>query len=427
MPDETALMTPAPASPAVIPAAEPAPIQTSVSADKLPNYSTLNKSGRTSDAEIERLSGLVETRNKHVITAPDDDPEPARLNKSGKTSDDWMNWMIRNLPGVEPAEDQPEPAPAQLAEFGLSLPEIKSALNSVGRMYESIEGVADALGEVYDADPVTYTNIFHVMLAADPTYAIGYLQELGVVPDDFGDPPPVNQIPADLARWIPEDLHPTAQTLAPSVLYQWAERGSESLVYNLDKQAELNQLVSTERERIAGQWNEALDRAEAAGRSNLAELTDRYLSAHETELNKWKPAGKNEAANNIIRTAVFYGAFSDLFGDPKFLGMYQAMRLMLTDAPVHRVYAQYEIADRYERDARQYAAQFFTRLGQHIRNGIGTLNSVFKGTIEPDAPAETPDPEPARLGKDGKTSPAYLAWVTRHAERTAAKAAKGGK
>ncbi len=414
MPDESTSI-------AVMDSPAPASIPTVTEAPSMPATIATAETPRQSAVTADMIPRSYSQPTAPKYAKGDQEPERLTSDKS-KVSPEWQQWLAAQHATPQLDEDQPEPAPAELAEFGLNLPEIKSALTSIGRMYQSIEGVADALGEVYNADQTTYYNAFNVLLASDPAYALGYLQQLGEVPQDFGDPLPENTLPADLAYAIPEDLHSTARGLAPAVLRQWAQQGVGHLVYELDKQEQLNQLVITERERVTQQWDEALDRAEQTGRSQLAELNNLYLNAHAEQLERWQPT-RSERVNRLLQTVAFYGAQTDLLSDQKFSALREHINFWTLNGPTYRVYGQHEKADEGERTARMYAAQFNTRLGQLIKSGIQFLTAeispAFKGN-EPE-PEEKPDPAPPTL-KNGKTSPEYLAWVTRQAEKRAAAA-----
>jgi hypothetical protein len=347
--------------------------------------------------------------------------EPERLTSDNKVSSEWLNWLAaqHSLPVTD--EDKPEPAPAELAEFGLNLPEIKSALNSLANMYTGIEGVADALSEVYAVSPETYTDIVSVVVAADPAFVIGVLEAQDAIPAGLFDPAPEIQLPSDLIRWIPQDLASTAKGLDPALLYEWLSRGQEALIYNLDRQAELNQLVAEERGRVDAEWGQALDRAQQQGQAQLEALTEQSLNDHERFLSQWKPTGDRQA-DDTLRAMVSAAAIGVVLADPKFLGLWQAVNIQLRNAPVWRVYGEFARADEWERSARGYAQRLDVRLRAEMRDQIKTLAPILKGVVEKQKPAEPPDPEPPKL-KNGKTNDVWMAWMLRDQQRKRAASA----
>jgi hypothetical protein len=363
-----------------------------------------------------------------TIVAPADDPAPPTLTKDKRTNPAYVEWIARNLPTAKRTPREPAVSKEFKALGYSSNDEALQTLTTVRDLYEKPEGAGVALSEVEARSPEVFSRIRNLVIASNPQLSLKQ-SALLCGWDMDAEPIPDNDLPHDLARHIPPDLQQTARTLSRDLLYLWAEKGADTLVYNLQQEAQVIEAWQQQTAEFSQQWEKAITEAEATGRANLTALIGQLESAHHKELEKWKPFGANTAANEAVRRMSFAGALDHLLSDQKWLDIHNRMCGLIAAAPNGRLFGQHALADQAEREARQLAQQFSTRLGQMIRDQVKLVDSAIRGAIargveealqqQANAPLAPIDEsrslrpgEPER-NKNGKTNPAWMDWITK--------------
>lgn len=192
----------------------------------------------------------------------------------------------------------------------------------------------------------------------------------------------------------------------------------------LEREHRLDQLDATQRQQAEQQWNQQVTQAQSAGREAVQALSTQYETAHYRELGKWQPFGPDAKEDNEqIYGSVVEGAFAEILRDKQYAQMYQDAQELLVNAPLRRLAGEKLAADADERKARQYAAQFNTRLGQVMAARVKKLDGVFKdarayrelqrnnstGRTEISGNSlQASAGGPSTLTADGKLNPAYI-------------------
>lgn len=413
----------APSSPATIPpSVTEAPFESAVSSKHLPLVN-----GKISQQEFDRLASLADAETERQAA----DPPPVAWEK-GQVTEEYKRWMERQ---TNPAARRTPRAPAVSKEFKAlgysSNDEAWQTLTTVRDLYEKPDGPANALAEVEKRSPEVFNRIRNLVIASNPHLSLKQSALLtGWDMDE--EPAPSNELPHDLARHIPPDLQQTARTVPQDLLYLWAEKGTDTLVYNLQQESQAIEAQQQQTAEFNQQWEKAITEAEATGHANLAALVGQFESAHHKELEKWRPFGASKEANEATRRMAFAGALDHLLSDQKWLDIHNRLSRLITAAPNGRLFGQHAMADEAEREARQLAQQFSTRLGQMIRDQVKLVDNAIRGAIAhaveealqqqanaPLAPMDEsrsmrPGEPPRRDPKSGRTSSAWLDWLSKH-------------
>lgn len=306
----------------------------------------------------------------------------------------------------------------QLEQFG-GLEGVNQSMSLVNDLLTNPQKALDAISQ--QALPV-YRQMVDDILTTEREYVIQQLQQAGALPATQS----AGQLTAEDWARIPQEFHATAKQVPADQLINWLENGTdESLLYNLGREAKLQQLDTAQRQQAERQWREQSQAAQKQGYEAAIQLGEQFTKAHFNEMSKWKPLGPdNESSNQIIYNMVLEGAQASLLSDPKFGQMYQDAYRLLTEAPTRRMRNETLAADQDERKARQMAAQINTRQGQMIRERVKLLDSVFKDarayreSQRSEIPQRTEisgmstkagaNGAPPTLTKDGKVNPSWI-------------------
>lgn len=313
----------------------------------------------------------------------------------------------------------------QLEQFG-GLEGVKETMSLAGDLFTKPEqGVGSFLTSLYDKAYPSYEKLVKSVIEQNADFALEQLQEAGKLPPTQS----AGQLTAEDWKRIPENLREIAKQVPVNQLIDWLDKGTdESLLYNLEREAKLNQLDSSQRQHAERQWREQSQAAQQQGQEAVDNLSGQYAQAHFTELSKWKPLGPdNEQGNQTIYNMAWQGALSDLLADPKFAQMHKDTGELLKGAPLRRLQNESFAADQDERKARQMAAQLNTRVGQLLRERVKLLDSVFRDarayreSQRSEIPQRTEisglsstagaNGEPPRLTKDNKVNPSWTDWM----------------
>lgn len=314
----------------------------------------------------------------------------------------------------------------QLEQFGGMEGVKQSHALLTGLVSNPEQGVGAFLGSLHKQAYPAYERLVNDVIRAHPEYAIQQLQASGKLPATQTS---ANQLTAEDWGKIPQEFREIAKQVPVDQLINWIDNGTpESLLYNLQREAKLNQLDSTQREQAERQWREQSQQAQQQGQQAANDLGGQYMQAHYKEMSKWKPLGPdNEPSNQMVYKMAYEGAFADMLSDPKFSQMYADAYKLITNAPMRRLQNEGLAADADEREARRMAAQINTRLGQILRERVKLLDSVFRDArayresqrseipqrteISGLSTAAGANGEPARLTNDGKVSDKWMDWM----------------
>jgi len=188
------------------------------------------------------------------------------------------------------------------------------------------------------------------------------------------------QLTADDWARIPQELREIANQVPINQLIEWVDKGTdESLVYNLQREAKLNQLDATQRQQAETAYRQARQEAETQGSQAVDELTGQYEKAHLAQLSKWQPFGPEAGEQNQqLYRSILEGAHATLLADPQWHKLYEDSVSKLQNAPMRKLNNEHFAAGADERDARAAAMRYNARLGQVMRGMISNLDSVFR-------------------------------------------------
>jgi hypothetical protein len=228
-----------------------------------------------------------------------------------------------------------------------------------------------------DAQPAYWASI-ETLAQHAPDDVIAALERVGKLPARQAATG-AGQLTADDWARIPENLRGIANQVPTNQLIEWLDKGTnESLIYNLEREAKLNQLDTTQRQQAEHAYRQASQQAEQQGRQAVEQLTEQYTKAHYAQLEKWQPFGPNDPQNQFIYKAILEGAHATLLEDPQWQKVFADAEQALERAPMRRLQNEHFAADADERGARQAAMRYNTRLGQEMKKMITSLDSVFK-------------------------------------------------
>lgn len=267
---------------------------------------------------------------------------------------------------------------AALEQYG-GIEQVAQTMNVVNGLLQTPEtGALNFLQAVAtDAQPA-YWAIVQNLAQAAPDDLIAALQHAGRLPTTQAATG-AGQLTADDWTRIPENLRGIANQVPTNQLIEWLDKGTdESLIYNLQREAKLNQLDTTQRQQAEHAYRHASQQAEQQGRQAVEQLTEQYASAHYAQLEKWQPFGPNDPQNQGIYKAILEGAHATLLEDPQWQKVFADAEQALERAPMRRLQNEHFAADADERGARQAAMRYNTRLGQEMKKMITSLDSVFK-------------------------------------------------
>lgn len=315
---------------------------------------------------------------------------------------------------------------AQLEAYG-GLEGVNKTMGLVSDLLTNPEqGIGSFLNTLYDTAYPSYEQLVKNVIAQNADYALEQLQEAGKLPPTQS----AGQLTAEDWARIPEELRDAARQVPVNQLIEWLDKGTdETLLYNLNREAKLQQLDGTQRQQAEQQWREKSQEAQRQGQELVNSLAAQHEQALYTKLEKWKPLGPdNEPQNQVIHKMAWQGALADLLADPKFAQMHADAGELLRNAPLRRLQNESFAADQDERKARQYAAQMSTRLGQVLRERVQLLDGVFRDarayreTQRSEIPQRTEisgmsstagaNGGPPMLTKDGKVNPAWAETMT---------------
>src|SRR5262245_57039106 len=278
-----------------------------------------------------------------------------------------------------------------------------------------------------DAQPAYWALIDNLVQHA-PDNLITALQHVGKLPTTQAASG-AGQLTADDWARIPDELRGIANQVPINQLIEWLDKGTdESLIYNLQREAKLNQLDTTQRQQAEQAYRQARQEAETAGRQAVDDLTDRYEQAHLAQFAKWQPYGPEAGEQNQqLYRALLEGAHATLLADKQWHDVYETAIGKLQNAPMRKLNNEHFAAGADERDAKSAAMRYNARLGQVIRGMVQSLDSVFRDArayrdqqrsqipqrteISGVSSSAGSNGEPARLTKDGKISPAWYDWL----------------
>lgn len=240
------------------------------------------------------------------------------------------------------------------------------------------DGAIPFLTELAKNAQSSYWAIVENLAQYAPEDLISHLQAAGNLPN-FQSQTAAGQLTAEDWAKIPQELRGIAKQVPANQLIEWLDKGTdESLIYNLQREARLNQLDTAQRQQHEQAWRTAGQQAEAEGTQSVEGLTDQYEKAHYAQFEKWQPFGPNDPQNQFLYRAVLEGAHATLLADKQWQQMYQDAVNKLQNAPMRRLRNEHIAADQDERDARGLAARYNTRLGQVMKAHIQKLDSIFK-------------------------------------------------
>lgn len=314
----------------------------------------------------------------------------------------------------------------QLEQFG-GLEGVNQTMGLVNNLLTNPEqGIGSFLSTLYDTAYPSYEQLVKNVIAQNADYALEQLQEAGKLPPTQS----AGQLTAEDWARIPENLREIAKLVPVNQMIEWLDKGTdETLLYNLNREAKLQELDGTQRQHAEQQWREKSQEAQRQGRELVNSLAGQHEQALYAKLEKWKPLGPdNEPQNQVIHKMAWQGALADLLADPKFAQMHADAGELLRNAPLRRMRNESFAADQDERKARQYAAQMSTRLGQILRERVQLLDGVFRDarayreTQRSEIPQRTEisgmsstagaNGGPPMLTKDGKVNPAWAETMT---------------
>lgn len=423
------------------------PEEFSASTDSAPESTSANAGESTSTATEQ--TGQTQAADPNVSAALEsqigieqwleDKPETPAI-----PEDDADIEELQKDPALDPARtpglvEALRTARAQEREHRKQVAELRQQLTQLEK-FGGLEGATQMLGPVNElfANPEqgatkfldtlsqqalpAYKQMVNDILSTEREYIISQLQQAGALPATQS----AGQLTAEDWARIPQEFHATAKQVPADQLINWLENGTdESLLYNLGREAKLQQLDTAQRQQAERQWREQSQAAQKQGYEAATQLGEQFTKEHFSRLSKWQPLGPdNEPQNQTIYKMAFEGAQADLLSDPKFSQMYQDAYRLLTEAPMRRMRNESLAADQDERKARQMAAQINTRLGQMLRERVKLLDGVFRDarayreSQRSNIPQRTEIPgtsstvgakgAPPTLTTDGKVNPSWL-------------------
>jgi len=223
-----------------------------------------------------------------------------------------------------------------------------------------------------------YRAIADDLVEAESAYLISKLQAAGKLPETQAQT--AGQLTAEDWQRIPKELHNVAKQVPVAQLIQWLDQGGDDgLLYNLEREAKLQQLDGAQRQQAEMAQRQAHQQAEQQGYQAIQALSDQYTKAHYAQLAKWQPFGpENGTQNQQLYSAILEGAFAQLRQDPQWETLRMNAVKALSQAPLRRLNGEHMAADADEREAHKAAARFNTRLGQVMKGMIQSLDSTFR-------------------------------------------------
>jgi len=310
--------------------------------------------------------------------------------------------------------------------------------------YGGIDAVAPGLGLVNDliADPgqgtipflqaiaeqatPAYWEIANALVEYEPNYLVQQLQERGLLPAQ--PTAPAGSIDQEIHDALPEHLRQIYAQTPADIRAEYDVMSPEARQYMLEREAQLQQLSTTQRQQAENAWRYQVDQAKQQGEASVTQLSDQYEQAHFAQLNKWQPLGPdNQPQNQSLYKMVMEGSFAELLADQKWSQMYHDLLGAMRNAPLRRLHNEGMAADQDERRARGMAAQLNTRLGQLMKERIQMLDGVFRDARAYRESQRQAAPQrreiagmsattngsggPPPVTKDGKTNPEWWAQV----------------
>jgi len=277
-----------------------------------------------------------------------------------------------------------------------------------------------------DAQPAYWAMIENLAQHA-PDNLIAALQHVGKLPAQQ-TATSAGQLTAEDWQRIPQELRGIANQVPINQLVEWLDKGTdESLIYNLQREAKLNQLDTTQRQQAEQAYRTARQEAETQGSQAVEQLTDQYEKAHLAQLAKWQPFGPEAGEQNQqLYRSILEGAHATLLADPQWHKVYEDTVNKLQNAPMRKLNNEHFAAGADERDARAAAMRYNARLGQVMRSQIQMLDSVFRDARAYRESQRSQIPQRTEISGmgsaagangapptllNGKTNPAWLEYV----------------
>jgi hypothetical protein len=241
-------------------------------------------------------------------------------------------------------------------------------------------GVLPFLQELASKATPAYQRMVDSLVKYESEYLVDALRAAGKLPETSAQAPAAGQLTAEDWARIPKELHGVARQVPVDQLIQWLDQGNDdSLIYNLQREATLQELYARQHEQTERQWRAAVEQAQASGQQAIDSLSEQYEKAHYAQLSKWQPFGPEAAEQNQrLYTMILEGAHAFLLQDKQWQQVYQDAMTKLQQAPLRRLHNEHMAADADERDARGLAARYNARLGQIMKGIIQQLDSVFR-------------------------------------------------
>jgi len=248
-----------------------------------------------------------------------------------------------------------------------------------GLLHNPVEGALPFWQAVAkDAQPAYWASI-ETLARNAPNDLIAVLQHVGAMPA-AQTASNANQLTAEDWQRIPQELREIAKQVPINQLIEWLDKGTdESLLYNLQREAKLNQLDTSQRNQAEQAWRQARQEAETQGAQAVDQITEQYEQAHLAQLAKWQPFGPDGGEQNQqLYRSILEGAHATLLADPQWRDTYQRAVDALQNAPMRKLNNEHFAASADERDAKAAAMRYNARLGQVMRGMIQNLDSVFR-------------------------------------------------
>jgi hypothetical protein len=376
--------------------------------------------------ELARLVKVTEEKRAEVEAERAKNTPPAELKGEALN-----NWYAARVAEKGERSKAPDELPRWLSKYG-DRETITTTLKLVDGIYsdDSGKGATDALDAIFERDRSAFERIGFAITSAAPALAVRHLVELGYLPETI-ETPLARELPAELQSLIPDNLRSTAEEVPAVVLYDWVNMGI--LLSQLEQKQQLDRALGEARAQANEDLNRGIAEARQAGQKTLTEEHDRYVNLHYEQLNKWHPTGNREA-DSALRDMVFASGLNAMLADPKWANIQTAMAIMTIDAPLWRVLkGDHMTADIYERDARALAERFNARFGQIMKATIHALTPWLINQRQLDVEAKAKEAEKAEYLEpgewtgmkppptlvNGKTNPAYIAWVSQNVKHKA--------
>lgn len=243
---------------------------------------------------------------------------------------------------------------------------------------------ANALGflsSLYQQSAPAYEAMVDTLVAKDPDFVLDALRLAGKLPEM----PAIRagSIDPEILKSIPEHLHEQYKAMDPEIRDEYDLMTTAARNFALEQQLKIGKLEGDAQARAKAEWDARVTQAKSDGEKLVEDISSQYEKAHNAELNKWQPLGPdNPEANQLLHRIIIEGAFAKLMEEEQYAKMFTDTLGYLKNAPMRRLHNEKYAADEDERNGRNYAGRFNTRLGQVmkdlIKNPVYGLDSVFR-------------------------------------------------